>query len=129
MTIARWQEKNLLSMMKVRRGVNLTGARQVGKSTLANLLALPYARRYSFDDPMIRNAAKDDPMGFVKHSEEETIIIDEIQKVPELLEAIKMTVDKDNSPGQYLLTGSSNLRFAKKVKDMKKVVDLNVPLN
>ena len=117
MTIARWQEKNLLSMMKVWRGVNLTGARQVGKSTLADLLALPSARRYSFDDPMIRNAAKDDPIGFVKHGEGEALIIDEIQKVPELLEAIKLTVDKDNSPGQYLLTGSSNLRFAKKVKD------------
>ena len=117
MKIARWQEKRILSMIQVRRGVNLTGARQVGKSTLANLITLPSVRRYSFDDPMIRNAAKDDPHGFVQHKAGETIIIDEIQKVPELLEAIKMVVDKDNSSGQYLLTGSSNLHFAKKVKD------------
>ena len=117
MTILRWQEKNILSMMKVRRAVNLTGARQVGKSTLTELLAFPSARRYSFDDSMIRNAAKDDPHGFVLRSDGETLILDEIQKVPELLEAIKMRVDKDNSPGQYLITGSSNIRFAKKVKD------------
>ena len=103
--------------MKVRRGVNLTGARQVGKSTLAGMVEFPRFRRYTFDDKLVRGIAVDDPNGFVHHAEGETIIIDEIQKVPDTLEAIKMVVDEDSSPGQYLLTGSSNLHFAKAVKD------------
>ena len=115
--IKRWQEQRLRSMMKVRRGVNLTGARQVGKSTLAGMVEFPRFRRYTFDDKLVRGIAVDDPNGFVHHAEGETIIIDEIQKVPDTLEAIKMVVDEDSSPGQYLLTGSSNLHFAKAVKD------------
>lgn len=103
--------------MKVRRGVNLTGARQVGKSTLAGMLEFPSLRRYTFDDKLVRGIAMDDPNGFVQHAEGETIVIDEIQKVPDALEAIKMVVDEDSTAGQYLLTGSSNLHFAKAIKD------------
>lgn len=115
--IQRWQKPRILSMMQVRRGVNLTGARQVGKSTLADMLNLPNAKQYTFDDSIVRGVASDDPHGFVKHGDGETLIIDETQKVPDILDAIKMVLDKDSSPGQYLLTGSSNLRFAKTVKD------------
>ena len=115
--IERWQSDKIRSMMKVRRGVNLTGARQTGKSTLAGMVDLPHAKRYTFDDMLVRGAAKGDPNGFVSHSDGETIVIDEIQKVPEILESINMVVDRDNSSGQYLLTGSSNLHFAKAVKD------------
>lgn len=115
--IERWQTSNVTAMMKIRRGVNLTGARQVGKSTLAALVDLPQSRRFTFDDRLVRDIARGDPHGFVRHEDGETIVIDEIQKVPELVESIKMVVDKDNSSGQYLLTGSSNLRFAKAVKD------------
>jgi len=115
--IERWQTSRLSAMMKVRRGVNLTGARQTGKTTLAGMVDLPHSRRYTFDDKLVRGIAEKDPNGFVRHTNGETIIIDEIQKVPDILEAIKMVVDRDQSPGQYLLTGSSNLRFAKAVKD------------
>ena len=104
-------------MLGVRRGVNLTGARQTGKSTLAEIVDLSKSRRYTFDDKLVRSIANTDPNGFVAHDKDETIVIDEIQKVPDVLDAIKMVVDKDQSAGQYLLTGSSNLRFAKKVKD------------
>ena len=104
-------------MMKVRRGVNLTGARQSGKTTLAEMLDLPCARRYTFDDKLVLGVAESDPNGFVRHANGESIVIDEVQKVPDILDSIKMVVDKDNSPGQYLLTGSANLRFAKAVKD------------
>ncbi len=103
--------------MTVRRGVNLTGARQVGKTTLAGLIPLPSSTRYTLDDSEIMRAAADDPRGFVKHGSGETLVIDEIQKVPELLDAIKIVLDGDNARGQYLLTGSSNLRFAKSVRD------------
>ena len=115
--IERWQTSRLSAMMKVRRGVNLTGARQSGKTTLAEMVDLPRARRYTFDDKLVRGVAQSDPNGFVQHANGESIVIDEVQKVPDVLDSIKMVVDKDQSPGQYLLTGSANLRFAKAVKD------------
>ena len=113
----RWQTEKVKHLLSYRRGVNLTGARQVGKSTLTEMLNLPNARRWSLDDNDICRAAANDSNGFVKHGPNETIIIDEIQKVPQLLNSIKMVVDRDNSKGQYLLTGSANIRFAKMVRD------------
>ena len=113
----RWQTEKVKHQLTYRRGVNLTGARQVGKSTLTEMLNLQNARRWSLDDDDICRAAADDAKGFVKHGDGQTIIIDEVQKVPSLLNAIKMVVDKDNAKGQYLLTGSANIRFAKMVKD------------
>lgn len=107
----------LSSMMTIRRGVNLTGARQTGKTTLASATDFRSARHYTLDEKPIREVAGSDPFGFVKHAAGETIVIDEIQKVPDLLDAIKVVLDKDDSRGQYLLTGSSNLRFAKSVRD------------
>ena len=104
-------------MMNVRRGVNLTGVRQSGKTTLAGMVKLPKARHYTMDDKEIRRSAADDPKGFVKHSDGETLVIDEVQKVPDLLDAIKIVLDGNNDHGQYLLTGSSNLRFIKAVRD------------
>jgi len=115
--IARWQENEVLSALKNFRVVNLTGARQCGKTTLSNMLSLPQTRRFALDNDETRKAAANDPYGFVARRGDETFIIDEIQKVPELLNAIKMRVDKDNAKGQYLLTGSSNLHFVKAVSD------------
>ncbi|MDD4020009.1 MAG: ATP-binding protein [Kiritimatiellae bacterium] len=115
--IKRWLLDELQHKIEYRRGVHLTGARQVGKSTLAGMVSLEKCRRYTLDAKKVREVAAGDPYGFVKHVAGETLVIDEIQKVPELLDAIKIVVDRDNSKGQYLLTGSSNLHFAKTVKD------------
>lgn len=115
--LSRWMMKELVAAMRVRRGVNLSGARQVGKSTLAGMLHLHDSKQYTFDDKFIRQAAESDPRGFVKHAPRQAIVIDEVQKVPDVLDAIKIVLDKDNTPGQYLLTGSSNIRFARKVRD------------
>ena len=115
--IKRWQEHRLVEMMGVRRGVNLTGVRQSGKTTLSEMVKFRNQRRYTLDDKEICRSAADDPKGFVKHGDGETLILDEIQKVPDLLDAIKMVLDVNNDKGQYLLTGSSNLRFLKSVKD------------
>lgn len=109
--------EELLHKLDYRRGVHLTGSRQVGKSTLAEMVERSNCRRYTLDVKKIRDVAANDPYGFVKHTSGETLIIDEIQKVPELLDAIKVILDKDDSRGQYLLTGSSNLHFAKAIKD------------
>jgi len=115
--INRWIETAVRESLTYRRGVNLTGARQVGKTTLTGMLKLSKARRFSLDDDMLRMSAKDDPRSFVTHAPGETLVIDEIQKVSELLGAIKIVLDSDSAKGQYLLTGSANLRFAKAVSD------------
>lgn len=115
--ISRWQQKGVESLLRCFRVVNLAGARQCGKTTLAGMLSLPKVKCFTLDDDEIRKSAASDPYGFVERHEEETIIIDEIQKVPELLNAIKRRVDQNSGKGQYLLTGSSNLHFVKAVSD------------
>ena len=115
--IKRWLEEDLRRNLSVRRGVHLTGARQCGKSTLAEYVAGGKMRHLVLDDAAILKAAKDDPMTFVERRDGRTLVIDEIQKAPELLNAIKSKVDHDNSRGQYLITGSSNLHFVKAVSD------------
>ena len=115
--IERWMKQPLIELMGVRRGVNLTGVRQSGKTTLASAMGFASARRYTFDERAIRQAAERDPVGFVKRTDGETLVIDEVQKVPDVLDAIKVAIDREDSKGQYLLTGSSNIRFAKAVRD------------
>lgn len=63
----------------------------------------------SLDDIALRQLAESDPNGFLRHSEK-LMIIDEIQRVPQLLSAIKLAVDKNTRPGQFLLTGSANIQ-------------------
>ena len=115
--IKRWMADRVLEAMKYRRGVHLTGARQVGKTTLTKMMELPNSKRFTLDEKMVRIAAEGDPAAFVERVGCDTMIIDEVQKVPDLLDAIKINIDDDQSKGQYLLTGSSNLRFSKTIKD------------
>lgn len=99
------------------RVVVVNGARQVGKSTLAELIAAPYpgARELYLDDQAVRAAAEADPTAFVRH--DSLLMIDEIQRVPELLLAIKREVDRDTRPGRFLLTGSARLLGLKDLPD------------
>jgi hypothetical protein len=115
--IARWQKESVLSALKARRVVHLTGARQTGKTTLAKSLGLERSRHVTLDKALYLKAAQDDASGFLGRSSGETLIIDEVQKVPALLDEIKIRVDENGERGQYLLTGSANLRFAKAIKD------------
>lgn len=95
--------------------VCLLGPRQVGKSTLAK--ALDPERAYiSFDDQNLINTAKDDPTGFV-NALPEKVTLDEVQRVPELLLALKSVVDKNRTPGRFLLTGSVNLLLLPAAQD------------
>jgi uncharacterized protein len=101
----------LLEALGDTRVVLLQGARQVGKSTLAREIvagAHP-AQVVDFDQRAAREAALRDPAGFIAGLERPALI-DEIQRGgPELMLAIKSVVDKDLTPGQFLLTGSTNL--------------------
>lgn len=93
--------------------VLLNGARQVGKSTLA----LDNFKNYlTFDDGELRLYAKENPKGFLKNIEL-PICLDEIQKVPTLLEYIKIHIDTNRTNGDFLLTGSSNVLDHKHSKD------------
>ena len=88
----------------------LLGARQVGKSTLALEIAHSgYPAEYiSLDDAGVARAARSDPVEMIA-SLGGPAVIDEIQRVPELLLAVKQKLDADDSPGQFLLTGSADL--------------------
>lgn len=105
----RWQKKNIDNAMKTRRVLLLSGARQCGKTTLARQLTSKTTAYRTLDDLALRQLAESDPHGFVQH-EGKTLIIDEVQRAPALLSAIKMVVDEDTRPGQYLLTGSADIQ-------------------
>lgn len=100
------------------RVVVVQGARQVGKSTLVQQIAATDrpARVLTLDDQSTREAAIADPTGFVAGLAT-PVVIDEIQRAPDLLLAIKAHVDRDRTPGQFLLTGSANLLTAPTVAD------------
>jgi predicted AAA+ superfamily ATPase len=87
--------------------VTLTGPRQSGKTTLCRALFAdkPYA---NLESPETRSAAISDPKGFLRRYPDGAIL-DEIQRVPELLSYIQMTVDERQREGMFILTGSHNL--------------------
>ncbi|HEX9775106.1 MAG TPA: ATP-binding protein [Actinomycetota bacterium] len=99
------------------RVVLINGARQVGKSTLAAevLRGQRGARQLTLDDQPVLEAARADPVSFVRH--EGTLLIDEVQRVPELFLAIKAAVDRDVRPGQFLLTGSAQVLSLPRLSD------------
>lgn len=100
------------------RVVVLNGARQVGKSTLARLAAgvVGGAEVRYLDDAAMRMAAASDPTAFVRH--DGLLVIDEVQRVPDLMLAIKHEVDLDPRPGRFLLTGSARLFALNDIPDL-----------
>lgn len=86
----------------------LTGARQTGKTTLIKRLGKERGYSYiTFDDIRFLSAAKNDPVGFIKGLVN-PVILDEVQRVPEIFLAIKQDVDENRVPGRFALTGSAN---------------------
>ena len=98
--------------------VLLIGARQVGKSTLAQSLDDGgYKPKYlTFDDPTVLAAAKQNAAAFLE-TVQKPVIFDEIQRVPELFLPIKTFVDRNREAGLFLLTGSANVLLLPKVAD------------
>lgn len=92
------------------RIVVVQGARQVGKSTLAEqVLKGRGGVSVTLDDPASLDFARIDPTGFVEQAPDRTLLIDELQRAPELVVALKASVDRDQRPGRFLVTGSANL--------------------
>jgi len=100
----------LLAALNDTPAVMIVGPRQAGKSTLVKELAggAHPARYVSLDDLRTLEAAQEDPVGFVETAGE-PLVIDEIQRVPELLLPIKLAIDEDRRPGRFILTGSAQV--------------------
>ena len=100
------------------RVVMVMGARQVGKSTLCESIAEGEhpAASVSMDDQAARETAQSDPVGFLAGFNG-PIFIDEVQRVPGLILAIKQVVDRDQQPGKFLLSGSANILTSRKVQE------------
>lgn len=94
--------------------VLVSGPRQSGKTTLARQFSA--GRTYlSLDDAPTLAAAREDPVGLIRTVD--AAVIDEVQRAPNLLLAIKKAVDEDRRPGRFLLTGSANLMMMPNVAD------------
>lgn len=98
--------------------VVLTGARQTGKSTLVRGSAALADRSYlTLDTALNRGLAQAEPETFLQASATSPLTIDEVQRAPELLLAIKQRVDAKRSNGRFLLTGSANLLLTRRVSE------------
>jgi len=104
------------------RVVNIVGPRQAGKTTLVRDM-IPSARYLTLDDDGLRAALEADPFGQLQALAQQVsgaglpVVIDEVQRVPGVTLALKQIVDMDRRPGQYLLTGSSDIFAAGKALD------------
>ena len=95
--------------------VLLAGPRQAGKTTLVRQVAQGRLRYLTLDDDLTLLSAQQDPVGMIRSLDR--AVIDEIQRAPQLLLAIKKSVDEDRRPGRFVLTGSANLMALPTVAD------------
>jgi predicted AAA+ superfamily ATPase len=114
-TLPRLVGTALSERLRVMPAVVVTGARQTGKSTLAEQL-VPGIRRYAtLDDLDVLDAAQHDPEVLVGGPG--PVTLDEVQRAPELLRAVKRAIDRDRKSGRFLLTGSANLLLMRQVSE------------
>ena len=111
----RFVERRVREALTDTRVVLLCGPRQSGKTTLVRRIAGDATPFHTLDDATTLDAASADPIGFVRGLDR--AVIDEIQRAPGLVLAIKTTVDADPRPGRFLLTGSADLMTLPRVAD------------
>src|SRR5438552_751955 len=101
--IRRGIEGRVLAALADTPVVLIHGARQVGKTTLAKSISGDKERRryLTLDDASVLSAAREDPAGFVADLEG-PVVLDEVQRAPGLILAIKAAVDRDRTPGRFL---------------------------
>lgn len=107
--------QHLLAALEDSPVVLINGARQTGKSTLIKDLGRE-ATYYTFDDPAVLAAVQADPFGFV-NALKGAVCLDEVQRVPSVFLAIKAAVDRERTPGRFLLTGSANVLLLPQIAD------------
>ena len=108
----------LLEALEDTPAILINGARQTGKSTLAQSVDEkgPIRQYLTFDDPGILAAAKRDPNGFVAGLNN-PVTLDEVQHIPEIFPVIKAAIDRKRQAGQFLLTGSANVLLLPKLSE------------
>lgn len=112
----RWVEPRIAEALLDTPVVLLAGPRQSGKTTLVRQIAEEKGLRYlTMDDELTLLSAREDPVAMIRSLDR--VVIDEIQRAPQLLLAIKKSVDEDRRPGRFLLTGSANLMALPTVAD------------
>jgi len=108
--IRRNVESIIIETLKDTPVTVIQGARQVGKSTLSTMVSENLVSKIvTFDSDITLTTAKENTLEFAAQFPEGLLIIDEVQKCPELLSAIKLSVDSDRRPGRFLITGSANI--------------------
>jgi len=111
----RWIEPRIDEALQDTPVVLLAGPRQAGKTTLVRQFAERGLHYLTLDDELTLLSAREDPVGMIRNLDR--AVIDEIQRAPQLLLAIKKSVDEDRRPGRFLLTGSANLMALPTVAD------------
>jgi uncharacterized protein len=114
----RFLKRAILAALSDTPVVLIHGARQCGKSTLARHIAATDrpAQYITLDDSAVLSAIKADPAGFLA-GHDGPIVLDEIQRAPELFVEIKAIVDRNREPGRFLLTGSANVLVLPRLSD------------
>ncbi len=108
----------VLEFVKDFRIVMISGPRQSGKTTLSREIARRLGMAYyTFDEDAVRLSAQADPRLFVRQMARTPAVIDEIQMVPEIVRALKISVDERGEPGRFLLTGSADLFRMSTIKE------------
>ncbi len=113
--IKRALENHLKKSFLTSKSVAITGARQVGKTTLTSKL-FPEIKRINLKSPNLYNAAKSDPDAFLR-SFSRPLFIDEIQRVPDLLSVSKVILDEVGTKSNYLFSGSQKFSLMKGLSD------------
>lgn len=110
----RYASDNAKAILTDTPVLGIVGPRQAGKTTLAKTIG---GKRdyFNLDEPILLAAALNDPAGFLR--DRDSIIIDEIQRAPDLMLALKAAVDIDRRPGRFIVTGSANLLTLRTIQD------------
>jgi uncharacterized protein len=116
MYIARALEPTITRVARQYPVLFLTGARQVGKTTLLEHLSTDTRARVTLDDPLVLNLAKSDPALFLQRFPP-PVLIDEVQYAPELLPHIKMLADRSGESGLFWLTGSQQFHLMRGISE------------
>lgn len=114
----RFIKDNIIKTSQDTPVITLCGARQSGKSTLLALIGqdIPHLTYKTFDEITTRSVAQHNPQAFLE-SLPRPLVLDEVQNVPELFQAIKYFVDLDRKPGQFFLTGSADILTLPKISE------------